>query len=112
MGWLLGFLGDVSWSELKWVFATTVIGLVPLFWIRHALDGMLLGEDSAAATGIDIRRTQYIVLGCTSLLVAGAVAFAGLIGFIGLIVPHMIRLVIGPRHNWLFYLQRSLGLLF
>ena len=90
-------------------FVFMVVGCSALFWVRHDLDGLLLGEEGAAATGVDVQRTQTIVFIATSLLVAGAVAFAGLIGFVGLIVPHLVRLLTGPRHATLLPLSGLVG---
>ncbi|MEE2787113.1 MAG: iron ABC transporter permease [Myxococcota bacterium] len=111
LNWLLGYLGNGSWHEVRWVFVTTAVGFIPLFWVRFSLDGMLLGEDGAASTGIDVQRTQYVVLAASSILVAGAVAFAGLIGFIGLIVPHLVRLLVGPQHRVLLPMSALVGAL-
>ena len=61
LNWLLGYLGNGSWHEVRWVALTTLVGFIPLFWVRFSLDGMLLGEDGAAATGVDVQRTQYTV---------------------------------------------------
>ena len=111
LNWLLGYLGNGSWHEVRWVALTTLVGFIPLFWVRFSLDGMLLGEDGAAATGVDVQRTQYTVLAASSLLVAGAVAFAGLIGFVGLIVPHLVRLMVGPQHRVLLPISALVGAL-
>lgn len=74
--------------------------IVPALYHRE-LDLMLLGDERAGQLGVSVERFKLLALGSASLVVAGAVSVSGLIGFVGLMTPHMVRLVIGPRHRLL-----------
>jgi iron complex transport system permease protein len=94
---LLGGFGAATWVR----FATAlplIIGASALISIRaRALNGFLLGEEAAAHLGIDVRRERAILLGLASLATAASVAVSGLIGFVGLVAPHVVRLAVGPN---------------
>ncbi|MFB6267679.1 MAG: vitamin B12 ABC transporter permease BtuC [Halodesulfurarchaeum sp.] len=97
--WLMGHLHNASWME---VWATTLV-LPPLFVLLLAysrdLNVLLLGEEDAHSLGIDVEWTKRILLAASSLVTAAAVAVSGVIGFVGLIVPHIMRLLVGPDHR-------------
>ena len=99
VAWLMGHLSGASWSEV----AVTAAVVPPLFLLllvyTRDLNVMLLGEEEAQGLGIEVERTKRILLGASALITAAGVAFAGVIGFVGLIVPHMLRLVVGPDHR-------------
>ena len=93
---LLGGLAGASWGRLV-ISAPLIIGACVLMTLRaRALDGLLLGDAAAGHLGIDVRRERGILLALASLATAAAVAISGLIGFVGLVVPHLVRLVVGP----------------
>ncbi len=93
---LLGGLAGASWGRLA-ISAPLIIGACVLMTLRsRALDGLLLGDAAAGHLGIDVRRERGILLALASLATAAAVAISGLIGFVGLVVPHLVRLVVGP----------------
>ena len=95
--YLLGGFEAASWVR----FATAlplILGASALIAIRaRALNGFLLGEEAAAHLGVDVRRERAILLGLASLATAAAVAVSGLIGFVGLVAPHVVRLAVGPN---------------
>lgn len=96
--WQLGSLAGRTWSEI-WVVAPLVIGgVAACLFLVHKLDLLALGDIQAASLGVNVEavRRQAIVL--TAVLTAAAVAFAGIIAFVGLVVPHVMRLIVGPRH--------------
>lgn len=99
--WLLGDLGGHGWPAVGAVALAVGPALAVLLAHTRALDAMLLGEASAEGLGVDVKRAKWWILGAVSLAVGGAVAFCGLIGFVGLIVPHGVRLLVGGRHRWL-----------
>jgi iron complex transport system permease protein len=109
LGWLLGSLSGQSWDNVAWLSITSAVGLVLILWQADALDTFLMGEEAAAGVGVDLNKVKLIVLGATVLLVAGAVAFCGLIGFVGLIVPHVVRKWTGPAHRWSLLTSASGG---
>ncbi len=93
---LLGGLAGASWPRLA-VAAPLIFGSCALILLRsRALDGMLLGDAAARHLGIDVGRERGILLALASMATAAGVAIAGLIGFVGLVVPHFVRLVVGP----------------
>lgn len=97
--WMMGGLGTASWPYVAMVGPMFVLGAaVPLAFTRD-LNLMLLGDERAGQLGVPVERFRMIVLAAASLLTAAAVAVAGLIGFVGLMTPHMVRLVLGPDHR-------------
>ncbi len=109
--WLMGHLGGSTWDELGWVALIATGGCLLLAAHARTLDALSLGEESAAALGVEVERAKLGLLGATALLVAASVAFCGLIGFVGLIVPHVARLLVGPAHRWLLPASALLGAL-
>ena len=91
MTWLLGSLENRSFEHVWIALPCIAIGAVMLLWNGRALDALTLGEDAAQALGTDLRRTRLRLLIGTAIGVGGAVAVSGSIGFVGLIVPHLIR---------------------
>ena len=95
--YLLGGFDGTSWMRLA-VAAPLILGGSTLILLRaRALNGFLLGEEAAAHLGVDVRRERAILLSLASLVTAASVAVAGLIGFVGLVVPHLVRLLVGPN---------------
>jgi len=93
---LLGGLAGASWLRFA-ISAPLILGACILMALRsRALDGLLLGDAAAGHLGIDVRRERGILLALASLATAAGVAISGLIGFVGLVVPHIVRLVVGP----------------
>lgn len=110
--YLLGGLADASWAQLV-VGAPLILGGTMLIVARsRALNAFLLGDDAAHHLGIDVRRERRILLVLASLVTAAAVALAGLIGFVGLVVPHVVRLVVGPNARLVLPLSAILGAAF
>ncbi|WP_256869278.1 FecCD family ABC transporter permease [Sphingobium lactosutens] len=91
MTWLMGSLENRSFDHLWIALPCIVIGMALLLWDGRALDALTLGEDGAQALGVDLRRTRLRLMLGTAIGVGGAVAVSGSIGFIGLIVPHLLR---------------------
>ncbi|MBE0416757.1 MAG: iron ABC transporter permease [Coriobacteriia bacterium] len=97
--WMMGGLTGASWPYVLMVTPMLAVGLaVPLLATRE-LNLMLLGEERAGELGVDAERFKRLLLAVGALLVAAAVSVSGLIGFVGLMTPHMVRLVIGPDHR-------------
>jgi iron complex transport system permease protein len=94
--YLLGGFDGSSWSRLAAAAPLIGLGSVAIALRARSLDGLLLGEETAAHLGIDVRRERAILLSLASLITAAAVAVSGLIGFVGLVVPHVVRLLVGP----------------
>ena len=95
--YLLGGFEAATWVRLGTALPL-IIGASALLAMRaRALNGFLLGEEAAAHLGVDVRRERAILLGLASLATAAAVAVSGLIGFVGLVAPHVVRLIVGPN---------------
>lgn len=95
--WLMGSLTDRSWDELARAAPFVVAGMVCLFATGPALDALTLGEDGARSLGISVRRTQALAILGVGLAVGASVAVTGVVGFVGLVIPHMLRPVFGAR---------------
>jgi iron complex transport system permease protein len=99
--WLIGNLAGARFDLAGWVAAFLVAGLAAALPRARGLDLLALGEEPAAQLGVDVERLKRLLLLATSLMVGAAVAVSGLIGFVGLIIPHALRLVVGPDHRLL-----------
>ncbi|MGH2445972.1 MAG: FecCD family ABC transporter permease [Candidatus Limnocylindria bacterium] len=99
--WLMGSLGGVSWTDLAVAAPIVLAAFVLLFARWRRLNLLLLGDGPAAHLGLDVGREKLILTLLASLATSAAVAVAGTIGFVGLVVPHLLRLVIGPDHRLL-----------
>lgn len=98
---LVGSLNGTGWTEVAMVAMPTIIGFVAALASIGALDLLLLDEATAAGRGLDVRRTRIWLSSVAALLAAAAVSVAGLVGFVGLVVPNALRLVTGPSHRLL-----------
>lgn len=107
--WTMGALSRASWMSVAASLAYTVPGLIALFRHARALNALSFGEEPAFHMGVQVEEAKRTLLWTSSLVVAGGVAFTGPIGFIGLIVPHAVRLVAGPDHRWLMPLSGLFG---
>ena len=107
--YLLGGFESATWVRLA-VALPLVLGAAVLIALRaRSLNGLLLGEDAAAHLGIDVRRERAVLLGLASLATAASVAVSGLIGFVGLVAPHVVRLLVGPNARAVVPLSALLG---
>lgn len=99
--WMMGGLGGARWSYLSVMVPYVVLGYGCIYYFSRELNAMLLGEDTAHYLGIDAEKLKKIFLVASSLLVSAAVSTSGIIGFVGLVVPHIVRLLAGPDHRFL-----------
>jgi len=99
--WLIGSLSSIRVEVTGWVAAFLALGLGCALPLARSLNLAALGEESAQQLGVDIDRQRRVVLIITSLMVGAAVSVAGLVGFVGLIIPHLLRLLYGPDHRLL-----------
>lgn len=110
--YLLGSFSLASWPQVVIGVPIIAIGSLVILSRARVLNGLLLGEETAAHLGIDVRRERLMLLGVASLITAAAVAMSGLIGFVGLVVPHLVRLVVGPNARLLLPLSAIYGAAF
>ena len=109
MFWLLGSLSGIQWRDISTALIAMLILGAGTFLLRHALDLMLLGSGEAAYLGLSVKKLQLTIVLLSSAVVAALVAKAGLIGFVGLITPHMARVVAGARHGKLIITSMVIG---
>ena len=101
VSWLLGSLGGASWPRLAFA-APLIVGSFVLLLLRwRRLNALLLGEEQAVHLGVDVEREKRILTGLAALATSAGVAISGTIGFVGLVVPHLLRLAFGPDHRLL-----------
>ena len=100
--WLMGSLSSRRWEHLRMAWPQVVLGLVVVQFYARDLNLILQGEENAKHLGVEVERVKRVLLVAAALLAAAAVAVSGIIGFVGLIVPHVMRLVVGPDHRRLF----------
>ncbi|MBW4793093.1 FecCD family ABC transporter permease [Pseudomonas tolaasii] len=112
MFWLLGNLSGVRWPSVWLAVPVAVAGLAVCLWHRRALDAFTFGTDSAASLGIPVRRVQLVLVGCAALVTAVMVSIVGSIGFVGLVIPHAARLLLGTGHSRLLPASALGGALF
>ena len=97
--WLMGSFEGRSWDHLAAALVPVAAGLFIALWLRPNLDALTLGGDTAASLGVDLAATRRLALLSVALLVGTATASCGVIGFVGLVVPHVVRLVAGAGHR-------------
>lgn len=107
--WLLGGLGAASWRALGVFGAYALLPLGVIGWNARNLDLLALGEEPALHLGANVERTRRVIYACTALLTAASVATCGIIGFVGLVVPHAVRTLARPLHRTLLPLVFAVG---
>ncbi len=99
--WSMGSLGQAQWPTLAVASSLILPACIATFFMSRRLNILQLGEEDAHYLGVNVRRTQLQLLLLSALLVGAAVAVSGVIGFIGLVIPHLLRMRIGADHRWL-----------
>ena len=97
--WTMGSLGNATWEEIVFVAPIILVCCILLITNAKSLNAMMLGDIHAMDLGIDVKSTRLTVLVISTAIVATAVAFVGVIGFVGLVIPHMLRIVLGPDNK-------------
>lgn len=109
LSWLMGSVAMRGWDYI-WIFIPFfVVGMFLLFMNRRELNALAFGEETARTLGVDPNKRRLMILSGASLLTGAAVAVSGSIGFVGLVIPHLVRLVIGPDHRHLLPLSLFVG---
>jgi iron complex transport system permease protein len=99
--WLMGSLSGAAWSDIGFVVIPMLCGLVPLLLLRWQLNVITMGDDEARAMGVDPRRIRLWIAICSTLVTASAVSVSGMIGWVGLVIPHMMRRLVGSDYRFL-----------
>lgn len=110
--WLLGGLGQSTYDQLAVAAALVLAGLLPLYALGRTLNALALGDEQATHLGLNPAQSRLILTVCGALVAAVAVALCGIIGFVGLVVPHMARLLFGPDNRLLLPASTLLGAIF
>ncbi|MGO2110336.1 MAG: FecCD family ABC transporter permease [Pseudoclavibacter sp.] len=110
--WLQGDLTSASWSDLALIVLPALLGIAVVFAMTPELNALLLGDETAASTGVHVARVRVVLLVLTSVIVGSIVAVTGVIGFVGLVAPHIVRLLLGSDHRFLLPGSALLGGLF
>lgn len=109
MFWTMGSLNGKGWSQILNILPYIVVGVIILYTSNRELDIMLTGEDTATQLGVDVEFLKKKVLFAASLVTAAIVSVTGIIGFVGLVVPHVVRMITGPKHRKLMPVSIVLG---
>jgi iron complex transport system permease protein len=110
--WLVGGFSNVLWRDIWAMLPFIIIGIVAAFFYVRDLNLLAMGEETAHHLGVNIERAKQVLLVLASLLTAAAVSICGLIGFVGLMIPHLTRVVIGPDHRILLPTSTIIGAIF
>lgn len=97
--WTMGYLGNATWKRTLCIFIPLIFSTGYFYMKRHELDALLSGDEEAYSLGVDVDRLKIKILTVSSLVVAFSVAFSGMIGFVGLVVPHIVRMIIGSSNG-------------
>lgn len=97
--WLMGSLSGASMKDVQMALIPMALGLMPLLFVRWRMNLLTLGDDEAGALGVNVNRLRLLVICCSTLLTASAVAVSGLIGWVGLVVPHLCRKLLGSDYR-------------
>ncbi|MCC3433998.1 MAG: iron ABC transporter permease [Oscillatoriales cyanobacterium] len=111
LNWLIGSLNGRGWLEVKVVGLYISVGLIAGCLLARPLNLLSLGDELAVGLGVSLARSRLLIGGVAALLAAGAVSISGLIGFVGLVVPHIVRLLVGTNHYWVLPLSAVAGAL-
>ncbi len=110
--WSLGSLSGTGWEDIALMAPVIAAGVVLMVTQSRNLNAMMLGDAHAMDLGVDVRRTRLLLLAVSSLVVAACVCFVGTIGFVGLVIPHIIRLLLGPDNRIILPLSAAGGAAF
>ena len=107
--WLMGSLASINTRDVTIAVVPILVGIVPLLLVRWRLNVLALGEEEAQALGLDTKRLKLLVVVCATLMTAASVAISGVIGWVGLVIPHLARAFVGPNYKILLPASMLLG---
>lgn len=107
--WLMGSLSSFSTRDIKTILVPIAIGMIPLYILRWKLNVLSLDEDEAKTLGLNTGKIRVIVIICSTLMTAASVSLSGMIGWIGLVIPHLSRMIVGPDYRVLLPTTILLG---
>ncbi len=107
--WLMGSLGSINNTNLVWLLVLIPLGILVLMFMRWKLNVLSMGEEEAASLGVDTRRARWIIVLSATVLTTAAVSVSGMIGWVGLVIPHLARMIVGPNYKVLLPASIMLG---
>jgi iron complex transport system permease protein len=107
--WLMGSFASITAKDVRLVVIPIVVGCIPLLLLRWRLNVLCMGEEEARTLGLNTGMLRLIVIVCATLITAAAVSMCGMVGWIGLVIPHLARLLVGPNHRILLPTAAVLG---
>ncbi len=110
--WLMGGLNGVMLDDLPMLIIPIVIGLVPMLLLRYKLNLLAFGDDEARAIGVDAKKLRLIFIVTATLVTSASVAASGMIGWVGLVIPHLARMLVGPNYKTLLPVSLLMGGIF
>jgi iron complex transport system permease protein len=112
VAWVAGGFSNIVWIQLLSVFPFVLVGTILAYFFTRDLNMLAMGDDTAQHLGVNTERVRQALLAIASLITAAVVSISGVIGFVGLIIPHMTRLIIGPDHRILLPASTIVGAIF
>jgi iron complex transport system permease protein len=110
--WLMGSLASIRWADLPFAAIPIIVGFIPLFLLRWRINLLTVGEDEAKSLGINTGRLRLVVIVCATLMTAASVSVSGMIGWVGLVIPHFCRLIYGYDYRRLVPASALMGAAF
>lgn len=110
--WMLGSFSSVTWHKLMPLIPAFITGLVLIYYYRSSLNILSLGTDKAQTVGLNVRYVRTVLIFAATLLTTSSVALTGMIGWVGLVIPHIVRIVIGSNYRYLISLMLFVGAIF
>lgn len=107
--WLMGSLAGIKINDLKFAFIPILIGCIPLILFRHKINILTIGEEEARTMGVNVSLIRGIVILCATLVTAACVSVSGMIGWVGLVIPHFARMIVGPNYRYLLPASMLMG---
>lgn len=107
--WTMGSLGNSSWQKVWTIAAVLFVATIITYRYCNAMDLLLMDDSTAISSGLDVKTTRIVLLAISSIVTATVVSFCGIIGFVGLMSPHFMRILVGPKHKRLLPLSMMMG---
>lgn len=110
--WLMGSLSGLTWKSILMILPPLLLGIVPLYLVRWKIDLLCLGDEEAKVLGLDTERIRRIIILCSTLATSSIIASCGMIGWVGLVVPHLARRLVGDGNRKVIPLSMLIGAIF
>lgn len=110
--WMMGSFNASSWKNILVVAPITILGTVVIYFFHRDLNLMLIGDDNAKSLGVETEKLKQLIVMISSMIIAVSVSFSGIIGFVGFLVPHMVRMLLGPSNKFLIPFSALGGAIF